>query len=116
MSEIYEFERGETIVLALDIQAGDPLGATIAAAHMRRTSGNAGRPLRETEIAAQFTVTPRAEAGDIAAGWDLVIDASASRNLQAGRYWADAILTQGGRSYVLSGIVVAIVEPATVLP
>lgn len=115
MTTTYQFERGETIVLAVDVADGDGAGADIIAAHMRSTANGGRRPSKNTPVAAQFAITPRVEAGDVPAGWDLVIDATTTKTLALGRYWADAILTQGGRTYILNGVLISIVEPATVL-
>jgi hypothetical protein len=100
----YIYQRGETISLALDAVSGDLAQVSAIVAQLKavppgRTSVPAGAP-----VAANFTVTPRAAAGEIPAGWTLTIAAAASSALVAGAYLADARLTVAGGVIVTDSV------------
>lgn len=95
----YTFQRGETISLALDATSGDVGLVSAITAWMRRAIGAAVPP-----ESAEFTVTARAAAGDVPAGWDLVVDAAASAALPAGLYDADAAVTIAGGTSITSKV------------
>ena len=57
-----------------------------------------------TPVAASFTVSPRAAAGDIPAGWTLTIPASVSATLSPGAYLADARLEVAGGIVVTESV------------
>ena len=106
----YIFQRGETISLALDAVSGDPLSVSAISAAMKavapgRTSVSAGAP-----VAALFTVTPRAAAGEIPPGWTLTIPAAISAGLIAGAYLADAKLSVAGGVIVTESVALRIKE------
>jgi hypothetical protein len=106
----YIFQRGETISLALDAVAGDPLSVTAISAAMKavapgRTSVSAGVP-----VAAAFDISPRAAQGDIPQGWSLMVDAATSAALAAGNYLADAKLTVGGGVVITESVAIALRE------
>lgn len=106
----YVFQRGETILLALDAVTGDPLSVTAISAGMKavapgRTSTSNGSPL-----AAAFAVVPRAAQGDIPPGWNLTIDAATSAGLAAGNYLADAKITIGGGVVITDSVAIALRE------
>ncbi len=100
----YIFQRGETISLALDAMSGDPLGVSAISAQLKavppgRTIVPPGAP-----VAASFVVLPRAAAGDIPAGWTLIISAASSALLSAGAYLADARLEVSGTVIVTDSV------------
>lgn len=106
----YIFQRGETILLALDAVTGDSLSVTAISAAMKmvapgRTSVSAGTP-----VAAAFAITPRAAQGDIPPGWNLTVDAASSAALVAGSYLADAKLTVGGGVVITESVAIAVRE------
>lgn len=115
MTPIYQFDRGETIILALDAVSGDPTTATPIAAHVRPLSGAQMRPSATAPSSASFTITPRSAAGDDPAGWTLTIDAATSATLDAGAYYADMMFTIGGSTFITDGVMLNILEPATVM-
>ncbi|MBK8631375.1 MAG: hypothetical protein IPN84_14630 [Sphingomonadales bacterium] len=89
----YQFQRGETIALALDAVDGDPTDVTLIAAQLKavppgRTSVPPGEP-----ASASFSVSMRAASDDAPAGWTLIIPAATSAGLVPGLYLADARLT-----------------------
>jgi hypothetical protein len=106
----YIFQRGETILLALDCVTGDPLAVSAITASMKavapgRTGVDAGAP-----VAAAFAISPRAAQGDIPPGWTLTVDASASAQLAVGNYRADAKLSVAGGVVITESIPIAIRE------
>lgn len=102
----FTFQRGETILIALDAVTGDPLTVTAIDAAMKAVPpGRTGVP-DGAPVAAQFSAGPRAAAGDIPAGWTLGIDAATSATLAPGNYLVDARLAVAG------GVIVT--EPAAI--
>jgi len=108
---IHTFQRGETISLALDAVAGDPLTATQISAAMKavapgRTSAAPGAP-----VAAAFTINARAADAEHAAGWTMTVPAGVSANLGAGTYVADArVETADGTVTVSDAITIRLLE------
>jgi hypothetical protein len=102
----YIFQRGETILLALDAVTGDPLSVTAISAVLKAVPpGRTGVP-DGAPVAATFSISPRAAQGDIPPGWTLSIPAAASAGLAAGAYLADA------RLELASGVIVT--EPVAI--
>jgi hypothetical protein len=104
----YNFQRGETILLALDALSGDPASVTDISAAMKalppgRTSVDAGAP-----AAAVFAITPRAALGDIPAGWNLTLAAASSALLAPGTYLADAKITVAGGVIITDAVAIRI--------
>jgi len=109
----YIFQRGETILVALDAVEGDPLLITSVAAKMRalrpgKRTIDAGAP-----VAATFDVSAREAAGDLPPGWTLTIDEATSAGLAVGSYLADAKLAFAGGTFITEPITIQITEPAT---
>lgn len=92
---VYTFARGATIRLALDVLGGNPAAVTDVAAVLRKVGKIGALPGPNDAVAATFTVTARAAAGDVPAGWDLTIVASVTATLPAGYYAGDARLSFG---------------------
>lgn len=88
----YTFQRGETILLALDAVAGDPLTVANVSAAMKAVAPGRRSVAPDAPIAAAFDIAPRAADGDEPAGWTLSVAAAASSALAAGSYLADARL------------------------
>lgn len=110
----YTFQRGETVSLALDALAGDPLAvgaisASVKAVAPGRTGVSSGTP-----VAAVFNITPRAAVGDIPPGWTLTIPAAISATLAAGSYLADARLEVGGGVVITDSVAIALRESVSV--
>ncbi len=106
----YIFQRGETLSLALDALAGDPLavsaiGASVKAVAPGRTGVSAVAP-----VAAVFDIAARAASGDIPAGWTLTIPAAVSATLAAGSYLADARLVIAGGVVITDSVAIALRE------
>lgn len=106
----YIFQRGETILLALDCLTGDPSAVTAISAAMKavapgRTGVSAGTP-----VAAAFAISQRAASGSIPAGWTLTIDAAASAGLAAGSYLADARIEIGSGVVITESVALALRE------
>lgn len=79
MNALYEFQRGETILLALDAVEGDPATVTAITGTMRLQLA----PHTETN----FEVVART------GGWTLTIDPEVSATMPVGIYQAVATLT-----------------------
>lgn len=108
------FQRGETVMLALDVQSGDSDQVTGIVAKLRRLPVGNYSLKADADVAATFTVVPRAASGLIAEGWDLTIPAATSAALTAGQYLADARIEIAGVVVTTNPIIVEIREPATV--
>lgn len=106
----YIFQRGETIMLALDAVAGDPAAVTAMTAHMKAVPPGRTCVDATTPVAAAFSISSRAAQGAIPAGWTLTIDAAASAGLAAGSYLADARLQVAGGVVITESIGLAIRE------
>ena len=109
----YEFSRGETIALAIDAVAGDPATVTAATAVLKPLRPGQNTLDAGAATAAQFTMTVRSAAGDIPAGWNLIINAATSSTLPAGRYFADARLVIGGAVIISEGVQIRISDSAS---
>ena len=94
------FQRGETILLALDAVMGDPGEVTAMTAHMKAVPPGRSGVDATTPVAAAFSVSSRPAQGSLPAGWTLTIDAATSAGLAAGSYLADSRLN------VASGVVI----------
>jgi hypothetical protein len=106
----YNFQRGETIALALDAVSGDPLSVVAISAAMKavmpgRTHIHAGAP-----IAALFSVAPRIAVGDVPPGWTLTIPAAVCASLSSGTYLADAKIEVSGGVIVTETVALRIKE------
>lgn len=110
MSATFEYQRGETIVVALDAVSGDPATVTAITAKLKPLPGGANEIEAAAVPVADFVVTARVASGDIPAGWNLTLSATASAALLPGRYAADARLTVGGGIEIPSFIIIRIRE------
>ena len=109
----YTFQRGETVLLALDAVQGDPATVTSVTAAMKplaagRTMVDPGAP-----AAASFTVSSRAAAGGIPAGWTLTIPAATSASLPAKTYLTDAKLIVAGGVTITEPVAIRLVDAVT---
>ncbi len=104
----YIFQRGETISLALDALAGNPLGVSAIGAELKAVPPGRTTVASDAPAAASFTITPRTASGDIPAGWTLTIGATASAALEPGAYLADARLEVGGGVIVTDSVALRI--------
>jgi hypothetical protein len=109
----FSFQRGETISLALDAVTGDPLTVTAIGAAMKIVPpGRTGVPDGAT-VAATFSISPRAAAGEIPPGWTLTIDAATSVTLTAGNYLADARIEVAGGVIVTEPVPIRLKQSVT---
>ncbi|HMS21600.1 hypothetical protein [uncultured Sphingorhabdus sp.] len=109
----YTFQRGETILLALDAVTGDPQSVTAIDAVMKAVPpGRTGVP-DGAPVAATFSVSQRTAQGDIPPGWTLTINAAASAALVAGNYLADARLEVSGGVIVTEPVAIRIASSVT---
>ena len=109
----FTYQRGETILLALDAVSGDPASVGAVTAQLKavppgRTSIPAGAP-----VAANFAVSARVASPEFSAGWTLAIPASASAVLAAGSYLADARLEVGTGVVITDQIAIRLRDPVT---
>ena len=103
------FQTGETIVIAIDAMTGDPSSVTAITGKIKRVP-RFSSPLAADEIdEADFIVTPRAAAGDVPAGWNLVTNTV----LPPGSYLADARLVVGGSVIVTDAVNITIKQSAS---
>jgi hypothetical protein len=98
------FQQGETISLALDAVTGDPADVLAISAVMKALPPGRTSVSQSAPVAATFTVTPRAAAGDIPPGWVMTVSAAASALLTAGSYLADARLEVAGGVIITDSI------------
>lgn len=83
MSTVYTFQRGETVLIALDVVSGDQTTVTSITGSLKQQLA----PGTETP----FNISARA------GGWTLTIDAGISATLAAGFYLAQATLEVPGQ-------------------
>lgn len=112
--ETQTFARGETIVVELDATSGDETAVTEVTAKLRRLATGQWRLDATAALAATATVTTRAEAGAVPAGWTVTIPAAVSATLDAGQYQLDARLEIGSTVETTDPLFIVITEPATV--
>ena len=109
----YTFQRGETVLLGLALKSGsinDVTPGGVAAAMKLVMGGRYGADVSLDPI--DFTVTERAAAGDIPAGWNLMIGADASALLAIGTYQANAQFMVGSGLIKSDPVMVRIVDSA----
>ena len=106
----YIFQRGETISLALDTVSGDPVSVSGLTARMKTVPPGRTSIPADSPVAADFTVTARAAAGDNPAGWTLTIVAADSALLAPGAYLADARIEVAGGVIVTQSVAIRIRE------
>lgn len=89
MTILGTFTAGEDIAIAIDVASGTaPAGLVVTASLiLGRLSGRSFTPRRGAQPIA-LTVTPRAAAGLVPAGWNVTLSASASADLEPGVYAA----------------------------
>jgi hypothetical protein len=109
----FTFQRGETVSLALDAVQGDPSSVTSVTAAMKPVA--AGRTMIDpaAAVAATFTVSNRAEAGGVPAGWTLTIPAAVSAALAGGTYLADAKLVVAGGVTITEPVAIRMIDAVT---
>lgn len=84
------FRVGEDIAIALDAVTGDVADVQSIAAFIARSS-HATQFRRDPAFAPiAMTVTPRPALGSIPAGWNIILPAAASADLEPGIYGIDA--------------------------
>lgn len=94
----YRFQRGETIVLALDAVGATAQDLEIVSgvsAVLKKTVNGDGVPPATAPAAATCTVSTRPPAGGADGGWLLTIDAASSAQLAPGTYVTNAALELG---------------------
>jgi hypothetical protein len=104
----FVFQRGETIVIALDSVSGDPADVTAIVAQLKMLSPGRSSVSPDTPIAASFTVAPHAAQGDVPPGWTMTIAATTSAELATGRYLADARMEVAGGVVVTESVAIHI--------
>lgn len=112
---IYKIERGSPISFSADVMSGQASDASAVAAHLRSIPGRSDRPTQNEPIAATLTVTPRLASVDWPEGWTIFLGGAETKLLALGRYRLDVVTTIAGQNWNQGGVVIEIVEPATVL-
>ena len=106
----FTFQRGETLLLALDAVDGDTaLVSSISAAIKAVPVGRTMAPANAS-VVATFAITPRAANGEIPAGWTLSLSAVQSAVLSPGAYVADARLTVAGGVVITDPVAIRLRE------
>jgi len=90
---VWTYQRGETVVLALDAVIGDPALVTAASVILKRAVIPDRIPGESEPDAATLTVEPRDASGDIPAGWFATLSAEDCGELAPGAYYAGLSLT-----------------------
>jgi len=103
----YEFQRGETIGLALDLVKGEAEQVGDISAALKRVAAGGSAVAPGTAPAESFAIAP-AEGG-----WTMTIDAAQSAALTPGLYRADARIAVGGGIVVTEPVSIRIAEPVT---
>lgn len=110
---IYTFQRGETVLMAIDVATGDKDNVSAISADLRKLDPGKWELKPTAAVAASFTLVEREAAGAVAEGWDATISAADSLDLTAGYYLADVRMTISGVVIIDDSIVIEIKEPAT---
>lgn len=100
----FEFDRGETIMVALQAVSGDPAAASNVTARMKAVAWGQSEPDDDAPVAAEFSVSFVPAAGDVAAYWTLEIGAAASAALAPGKYHAAARYDVAGGAGATSSV------------
>ncbi len=103
---IYNFQRGEPIVIGRQLVSGDIAG--VAASAVLKSANGMTVPAESVEPAAVFQVEFREETVDAAAHWLFWLSASDADELAPGTYATDV-------RFSIDGVTVAITEPAWIV-
>lgn len=111
----FNFQRGETILVALDATVGDVSEVTsVEPKLVRIASGGADIPLEALPQDITIDVIDRAADGPIPAGWNLKISAADSATLLPGIYALDCKVDVGGDVIIPDFIKLNILKAASV--
>jgi hypothetical protein len=106
----FSFQRGETILLALDALEGDPGTVTAISANMKAVPAGRTMAPASAPVASSFTISSRAATSVDPAGWTLTISATQSAALKPGAYVADARLTVAGGVIITEPVAIRLRE------
>lgn len=98
MTDIFTYNRGNPVVVDLQITGTPTFTAATAVVTMKMKPASVSAPVppRATPATATFTVSYTAAAGSVKAFWRGTLDAETSRNLTPGSYVVDASISSGG--------------------
>ena len=101
----YTFQKGEDVLLALEVVSGDPDEVDSITSWMRRTIGGA------QSVEAEVAFVPAA--GETAAYWTVTVPAAVTKTLPEGLYEIDARLAIGGGTFITDPIRVRLTRSAS---
>lgn len=94
---IGEFRIGSDITVGIAAKSGDVNDVTSIEAALRRMTRAGSRfVFVATDPGTAMTVTARAAAGDVPAGWNFGLAAASTAAMEPGFYGIDALLTMAG--------------------
>ncbi len=106
----FSFQRGETILLALDALEGDPGQVTTISAHIKAVPAGRTMAPASAPILADFAIANRVATSTDPAGWTLSLSAAQSAALAPGAYVADARLTLAGGVIITEPVAIRLRE------
>jgi hypothetical protein len=106
----FTFQRGETILLALDALEGDPGQVTSINAAMKAVPAGRTMAPASAPVVANFTIASRVATSVNPAGWTLSLSAAQSAALVPGAYVADARLTAAGGVIITEPVAIRLRE------
>ena len=106
----FTFQRGETLLLALDAVDGDPALVSSISAHIKAVPAGRTMAPASAPVVATFAITPRVANGEIPAGWTLSLSAAQSSDMTPGAYVADARLTVAGGVIITEPVAIRLRE------
>ena len=111
--DVYEFQRGETILMAIDVTTGTKASVSAITGNIRALADGEYEVAAAATVAASFDFTEREALGSVAEGWDAEIPGSESIDLDAGDYLADVRMVVSSKPYVTDPVIIRIKEPET---
>jgi hypothetical protein len=111
MMTVYEFKRGETIHLALEIVSGDGALVTGITSHLRRSDTD--EPDEESPIIATANITYAPKNTIVPGIWTLSFAPEVSAYFERGLYALDARIVLGNDVIMADPVMIRIREPVT---
>lgn len=113
MTPSYQFQRGETLNITVEVERGPISAVSSVRARMKKVKPGRHNIMPGNEVPPiSLTVTKLEPAEGFNGGWNFSMSPSATRNLAAGLYLVDAVFNFGGQVYIDGPVLIEILNSA----